>query len=562
MSNMRLLFPAIALVLGGCDPTGTVTGPPVADQPVMQQQSVWLSLGGGQVRVVEARPATGTEQMPPRLSGRVLRYQLVGDAGVIATGAVEDPREVMVEWSEDGVALENAVASRMDPMVRIDLPAVEGELVLEDGSGVVGSTTVTVQPPSPERLGSLRAELEPVLVSGGGDRATALDVLFLPDGYTAGELGQFAADVDNHLSALFANPDWGAYRGSINLWRLDVPSNQSGIGEAGVPGDTAFDVTRSTTITRLLQIATTEGQAAADQAGRRIGAEKVVVIANTAEHGGGGGPIPVVGRASPDALGHELGHSLLHLADEYSYYGGGGCDRSQPEINVAFSANPSDIPWANLITAATPLPTPDSAPQGTVGAFQGADYCQTGAYRPQHDCLMRNLGAPMCAVCRAALDRYMAGRTDGGGGGGDDGGGGSGDDGACYYTCHDYGYAPGQCYQGWQCDGYCLVNQGTCESGGDSGDGDGEGDGADTSGCTYACADYDYAPGQCYEGWQCESSGECLVEVGTCQASDGGGGGGDGCEYTCADYDYAPGECYEGWTCDSAGECLAYTGDC
>jgi hypothetical protein len=536
-----------------------VTAPPPSDRPVIQQQSVWLSLGGGQVRVLEARLASGTEQIPPRLSGRLLRYQLLGEAGVVASGSVEDPREVMVEWSEDGVSLQNAVASRTDPMVRIDLPAVDGELLLEDDGGFIGSTWLTVEPSAPQPTGSVRAELAPVLVSGAGDSATALDVLFLPDGYTAGELAQFGADVDTHLNVMFANPDWGAYRDSINLWRLDVPSNQSGIGEAGVPGDTAFGVARSTTITRLIQIASTRGQAAADQAGRRIGAEKVVVIANTAQHGGAGGPIPVVARTSPEALGHELGHSLLHLADEYSYYGGGGCDRSQPEINVAFSANPSQIPWANLIADATPLPTPDSAPAGTVGAFQGADYCQTGAYRPQHDCLMRSLGAPMCAVCRAALDRYMAGRSDGSGGGDGDGSGGDSD---CYYTCHDYGYAPGQCYQGWQCDGNCLTNRGTCD--GDSDSDGGETDpGGDTGGsCEYSCAEYDYAPGQCYQGWQCESSGECLVNIGTCAEEDGGGSGDGACEYSCADYDYAAGECYQGWTCDSAGECLLATGDC
>ena len=545
MRNTLRFLSAASLLLGACDLTGTVTGPPTADQPVTQQQSVWLSLGGGQVRVVEARPASATDPMPPRLAGRALRYELVVEAGVVASGSVEDPREVMVEWSDDGVALQNAVASRTDPMVRIDLPAVAGELVLSDASGVIGSTPVTVEPPAPERLGSIHAELAPVLVSGTGDTAGALDVLFLPDGYTAGELAGFAADVDDHAGVLFSNPDWGAHRGRINLWRLDVPSNQSGIGEAGVPRDTAFGVARSTAIARLIQIASTQGQAAADQAGRRVGAEKVVVIANTAQHGGAGGPIPVVARVSPDALGHELGHSLLHLADEYSYYGGGGCDRSQPEINVAFSATPSQIPWADLIADATPLPTPDSAPQGTVGAFQGADYCQTGAYRPQHDCLMRSLGAPMCAVCRAALDRYMAGRTDGGSGG---------DDGeACVYTCHDYGYAPGQCYQGWQCDGYCLTNRGTCE---------GDGGSTDTSDCSYTCADYDYAPGQCYEGWICETSGECLVNIGSCPEEDAGDTGGGACEYTCAEYEYAPGECYEGWTCDDAGACLLYTGDC
>ena len=599
---MRIYLAVLPVLFAACDLTGTVTGgPPVAsDQPVSQQQTVWLSLGGGQVRVLEARPAAVLEEAPPRVAGRVLRYELVSEAGlVVATGLVEDPREVMVEWSESG-ALQNAIASRVDPMVRIDLPAVEGELVLRDDTGVIGSASLTTLAPAPQRA-ALDA---PVLVSGGGASATALDILFLPDGYTAGELAQFEADVVSHMNVLFQSPDWSAHRGSINIWRLDVPSSQSGIGESGVARDTAFGVARSTTITRLVYMTTAAGQAAADQAGRRIGAEKVVVIANTSGGGGSGGPIPVVGRTAPDALAHELGHSLLRLADEYEYFGGTGCDPSKPEINVAFSTSSSQIPWANLIAAGTPLPTPVSAPRGTIGAFQGADYCQTGAYRPQHDCLMRTLGQPMCAVCRAALDRYMVALTGGGGAGGDGAGGGGadpgGEDSSCTYTCHDYGYAPGQCYQGWQCEGTCLVNRGTCEGDTDPGAGTGEsceyacadymyspgqchegwecaadgclhevgscpgqGGGASTDDCTYTCAEYGYAPGQCHQGWLCEASGECLVNVGVCPAGgDSGDSAGGTCQYTCAEYNYYPGECYDGWQCDAAGQCLTYTGGC
>lgn len=562
---MRIPLTALAVVCAACDLTGTVTGPPVAsDQPIIQQQSVWLSLGGGQVRVIEARLEAADEQAPPRVAGRVLRYELVGDGGqVIATGAVDDPREVMVEWSENG-AFQNAIATRVDPMVRIDVPAVEGLLVVSDDTGVIGSASLTIQAPAPQQINTIAA---PVLVSGSGDTASSLDLLFVPDGYTASELALFEADVVEHMNVLFQNPDFAAYRGNINIWRLDVPSNQSGIGESGVARDTAFGVIRSTTIQRLVLISSSAGQAAADQAGRRVGAEKVIVMANTSAHGGSGGPIPVVARTSPDALGHELAHSLLRLADEYDYFGGGGCNPSQAKINVAFSTDPSRIPWANLISAGTPLPTPTSAPRGTIGAFLGADYCQSGAYRAQHDCLMRNLGQPMCAVCRAALDRYMAARTGGSGGGADTGsgtgGGGGTDDGgsdtggddyACDYTCHDYGYAPGQCYQGWECEGYCLVNRGTC--GGTDTD---TGTGTDAS-CEYACSDYNYSQGQCNEGWQCLADG-CLYDVGSCPDT-GGDTGGDACTYTCAEYGYAPGQCYQGWLCESSGECLVNIGVC
>jgi hypothetical protein len=44
-----------------------------------------------------------------------------------------------------------------------------------------------------------------------------------------------------------------------------------------------------------------------------------------------------------------------------------------------------------------------------------------------------------------------AGTSSGGGGGGGGGGGSSAGNPVCVYRCADYGYAPGQCYQDWYC---------------------------------------------------------------------------------------------------------------
>ncbi|MBX3261915.1 MAG: IPT/TIG domain-containing protein [Labilithrix sp.] len=74
--------------------------------------------------------------------------------------------------------------------------------------------------------------------------------------------------------------------------------------------------------------------------------------------------------------------------------------------------------------------------------------------------------------------------------------------------------------------------------------------------CTYACADYGYAPGECFEGWTCNATTGCLQQ----QAC--GGAGAASCVYRCADYGYAPGQCAGGWLCLASGQyagCLGRT---
>ena len=53
----------------------------------------------------------------------------------------------------------------------------------------------------------------------------------------------------------------------------------------------------------------------------------------------------------------------------------------------------------------TALLTPFNGP---VGAFEGANYEATGAFRPQADCVMFSRDrVPFCAVCRRALGRVL-----------------------------------------------------------------------------------------------------------------------------------------------------------
>jgi hypothetical protein len=107
---------------------------------------------------------------------------------------------------------------------------------------------------------------------------------------------------------------------------------------------------------------------------------------------------------------------------------------------------------------------------------------------------------------------------------------------ACAYSCADYGYTAGQCYQDWACGNDGCLQQQACAAGGGGGAGQ------------YRCADYGYAEGQCYQDWTCTNG--YLVAQACGGGGGGGGGGGAVCDYYCADYNYQPGECADGWCCD------------
>jgi len=77
--------------------------------------------------------------------------------------------------------------------------------------------------------------------------------------------------------------------------------------------------------------------------------------------------------------------------------------------------------WRDLIAETTDLPTmtnldctmcdtrtTSSVPAGTVGAFMGANYYHCGVFRPEFNCLMRNLGVPQfCAVCQRRIRQVI-----------------------------------------------------------------------------------------------------------------------------------------------------------
>ncbi|MBK7871382.1 MAG: T9SS type A sorting domain-containing protein [Saprospiraceae bacterium] len=118
--------------------------------------------------------------------------------------------------------------------------------------------------------------------------------------------------------------------------------------------------------------------------------DQAFILTNSPYYGGSGGTNPVASTesSSSEIAIHELGHSFVHLADEYW----AGDAYAGEAINMSQQTDPALIKWKNWYNI-----------EG-IGIYQ---HCCGGVsamwYRPHQNCKMRALGNPFCAICREAI---------------------------------------------------------------------------------------------------------------------------------------------------------------
>ena len=237
-------------------------------------------------------------------------------------------------------------------------------------------------------------------ISNQGPSANRLDLVILGDGYTAGQLGQYALNVQSTLQSFFAQEPFREYQRYFNVHRIDVVSAESGADhpELGVFRNTALSATYNCAgIQRLICVDNTtvntivDGLLAPDQH------ELILVLVNDPQYGGSGGAVAVASLDSSvvELVLHELGHSFGLLADEYGGPPPPSCDNSVEPFaaNATRQTVRASIKWGAWISPATPVPTFSTDP-GVPGLYEGAQYCDTGLYRPTYASKMRFLGSP------------------------------------------------------------------------------------------------------------------------------------------------------------------------
>ena len=412
-SRTPLRWFAIALALAGCTSEENET-------TTIGEVAVDLSVDGAGLRITRIYPAAQFPIAKFRNDRSSLHYELIDVTGYrVVAGQVPDWRMAYSESLPDGTM--QRTDSRADfGAGSIRLPAVAGTLVLREKATGIELGRADFDPMTATRgsIGSVRQGLasdddilgDPVLFEGDFDTEAGVDLLFLGDGFTEDQLPEFEQEARNMFNAFIALHYYQFFGARINGWSWNVRSREEGIDDPdnGIEKDTAFDFGFGEgDHRRCVFFKTSEGMDLAHRLGTEAGADVIIVIANTTEHGGcASSGVFSVARTSyaPEVIAHELGHALFGLADEYDYGATPPCANDSGAPNVTNHGTRDGVPWSDLVTA-TAFPTP--AGSAGVGAFEGAAYCTEGMYRPEDNCLMRGFGVPYCSVCAREVNRYF-----------------------------------------------------------------------------------------------------------------------------------------------------------
>jgi len=370
------------------------------------------------------------------------------------------------EWETTGEALDG-VWRAMPEAVRVPEPKRPFQLRLRKRQADQSFRevwSVTLDPASRfvDRAPLPRGDSWTIVDSG--EASVKVDVVVLGDGYTAEEADTFRKDAEDLISRLFEYEPFASRRGDFNVRAVSTPAERSGITRprAGVFHETPLGA-RYNTFDSERYVLTLEDRAWRDLAAV-VPYEFVLILLNERKYGGGGilnlySTAAAHSSYAPFLVVHEFGHHFAGLGDEYftgsvayeKFIG----DRVEPwEPNVTALLDPEALKWSDLVSDATPLPTPwrkeayeersiasqkrraelrtagaseealeklfdeerelftrtlgEDEYAGEVGAFEGAMYEMNGLYRPTVDCIMFTRDpVGFCPVCRRAIERVI-----------------------------------------------------------------------------------------------------------------------------------------------------------
>ena len=252
------------------------------------------------------------------------------------------------------------------------------------------------------RPGSAPPRTRDILRSGPPE--ACIDVVILPEGYTAGEMETFYQDAAIAVESFIGHQVFSELRDRFNFVAVELPSAETGVSvpRRGEWKDTAlgshFDTFYSDRYLTTLELERMHDLLAG------IPYEHIIILANTDTYGGGGifnsyMLTTAHHSAFPPVVVHEFGHSFGGLADEYAY------DDQYEEQYF-----PEVEPWEPNITTQADFGAKWEGMMGRdgVGLVEGAGYQSKGVWRPAEDCRMRTNAHPdFCPVCSEAIRRMV-----------------------------------------------------------------------------------------------------------------------------------------------------------
>ncbi len=253
-------------------------------------------------------------------------------------------------------------------------------------------------------------------VQVSGDPATKIDIVIIPEGYTATEMDRFKADCDKFAAGLFTFDPYTRNRDKFNIRAVLAPSAESG---TDIPAEKIWKNTILNssfyTFDSERYLMTTDNQNVRNLAANAP-YDQIYILVNTTKYGGGAiynlySSSVNSNASSAKIFVHEFGHGFAALADEY--------DDGSTSFNDMYPLNVEpwepnittlvkfETKWKDMLPSSTPIPTP-SEKSLALGVYEGAGYVAKGVYRPSPDCLMRTFkGDKFCPVCEKAIQRMI-----------------------------------------------------------------------------------------------------------------------------------------------------------
>jgi hypothetical protein len=263
---------------------------------------------------------------------------------------------------------------------------------------------------------SVSASAAPITVVDNGPAFNRINIVFLGDGYTQADIdaGIYDRDIQSYLGHLFddlgfLSDPFGRYDKFFNVYKVNVVSTESG---ADIPYatppisvstalDASYNFVSGTTDDRLLTVSDAKANIALSTAlsGTNITADMQLVTVNSSKYGGSGGTWAVYAGGNQYAREialHETGHTFAGLADEYGGYTTpyAGAEPAEPDA----TKDPTGAKWSRWLGFQDPRGS-----ELNIGVYQGAEYYDTGLYRPSYESKMRDLNVPFNAVSREAF---------------------------------------------------------------------------------------------------------------------------------------------------------------
>ena len=316
------------------------------------------------------------------------------------------------EWqhSEEAVKVRRAFENTL--LVPMPIKPVDITITLVDNHRkVTAQMTHLVNPKDKNiRKGKVRYPDYVRQIFRNGEPSEKIDIVFVAEGYTKEQMGQFFKDVETARRSLFSHAPFDQFENRFNAIAVAIPSEKT---DVSVPQDGQWHDTPCKSHFNTLYSARylmTERVFQLHDLLEGLPYEHIIILANTHTYGGGGiynmymlttarhyefRPVVV----------HEFGHSFAGLADEYFYddmyetYYPADTEPWEPNLTTLINF---DAKWRNMVKDVSKRDT------GDVGIYEGGGYQSKGVYRGSYDCRMKTNSYPVfCPVCQDAIKRVI-----------------------------------------------------------------------------------------------------------------------------------------------------------